>query len=52
VYTDIEEHTESFARYYSLVRTDLSVKELLEMSVGLLINDDLYKYSGELAENF
>ena len=49
-FADIEENKESFGRYYPLFRVRIESDGLMDMSIALLINDDLYAYSKELAE--
>lgn len=49
IFTDIEENEESFGRYYSIMRVKMASNNLVDMSVGLMINDDLYAYSKTLA---
>jgi hypothetical protein len=50
IYTDIENDKESFGRYYPLFRVKLNDRNLMGMCIGLLINDELYKYSSVLAQ--
>ena len=50
IFADIEENKESFGRYYPLFRVRIESDGLMDMSIALLINDDLYAYSKELAE--
>ena len=45
IFTDIEKNQDSFNRYYSIMRVKLDSDSLVDMSVGLMINDDLYAYS-------
>lgn len=49
IFTDIEQHPESFGRYYPVCRVRMESMSLVEMGTALLINDALYEYSGELA---
>lgn len=49
IFTDIEDNEESFGRYYSIMRVKMDSQNLVNMSVGLMINDDLYAYSKTLA---
>ena len=49
IFTDIEQHPESFGRYYPVCRVRMESMSLVEMGMALLINDALYEYSGELA---
>ena len=50
IFADIEDNKESFGRYYPLFRVRIESDGLMDMSIALLINDDLYAYSKELAE--
>lgn len=49
IFTDIEDNEESFGRYYPIMRVKMDSNNLVDMSVGLMINDDLYTYSKMLA---
>lgn len=51
VYTDVKDH-HAFGRYYPLFRVKMSNHNIVEMCRALMINDDLYNYSIELAETF
>lgn len=44
IFADIEENKESFGRYYPLFRVRIESDGLMDMSIALLINDDLYAY--------
>jgi hypothetical protein len=50
IFTNIEDHKESFARYYPIMRTKLNNHSLIQMSAALMINDELYAYSKQLAD--
>ncbi len=50
IFTDIESNEDSFGRYYSIMRVKMDGLGLVDMSVALMINDDLYAYSKILAE--
>lgn len=52
IFTDIGKNQDSFDRYYSIMRVKLDSDSLVDMSVGLMINDDLYAYSKILAEHY
>ena len=45
---DIEEHPESFARYYSISRICMNTSGIKNICIALIINDDVYEYSKEL----
>lgn len=49
IYGMIEKDSGSFGRFYSIMRTDMSNRDLNYMGVALLINDDFWNYTGELA---
>ena len=49
VYTDIKDY-HAFGRYYPLFCVEMSNHKIVEMCRALMINDDLYNYSIELAE--
>lgn len=51
VYKKLEESPESFARYYSLMRADCGENNLYKMTTALMMNDELYEYTKELAED-
>lgn len=50
IFTDIEEHKESFGRYYSIQRAKMDSDEIVDMGAALMINDKLYEYSKVLAD--
>lgn len=50
IFTDIEEHEESFGRYYSIQRAKMDSDEIVDMGAALMINDKLYEYSKVLAD--
>ena len=50
VYKNLEESPDSFARYYSLIRVDSGKNDIYKMTSALMINDELYQYTKELAE--
>ena len=50
VFQDIENHAESFSRYYPLFCVIMDCDELVDMCKAFLINDDFYSYSAKLAE--
>ena len=45
---DIEAHSESFARYYSISRICMNTSGIRNICIALIINDDVYEYSEEL----
>lgn len=49
IFTDIEEHEESFERYYPMVRVLLDSDGLVNMVRAITLNDELYEYCKELA---
>lgn len=49
IFSDIEDNEESFGRYYPIVQVKMDSPNLVDMGVGLMINDDLYTYSKMLA---
>ncbi|SFQ38941.1 hypothetical protein SAMN04487928_14034 [Butyrivibrio proteoclasticus] len=49
IYGMIEKDSGSFGRFYSIMRTDMSNRDLNYMGVVLLINDDFWNYTVELA---
>jgi hypothetical protein len=51
IYKNIEEKPDSFARYYSLVRVDSGKDNLSVMTRAFMVNDELYTYTKELADN-
>ena len=50
VYKNLEENTESFGRYYSLMRVDSRESNICKMTSALMINDMLYQYTEKLAK--
>jgi len=50
IFTEIETDPNAFGRYYKIVRSKLMDMDLVEMCVALFINDEFYRYSGELAK--
>jgi hypothetical protein len=51
IYKNLEEKPDSFARYYSLMRVDSGRNNLSLMTSALMVNDELYIYTKELADN-
>ena len=51
IFWDIETDDKSFARYYPMVRIKIT-DNIWEIVKALLINDELYRYSKELAEQY
>lgn len=51
IFFDIETDDKSFARYYPMVRIKIT-DSTWEIVKALLINDELYEYSKELAEQY
>ncbi len=49
IYRNLENEPESFGRYYSLMRVDVGGGELYKMVRALMINNELYDFSKELA---
>jgi hypothetical protein len=52
VYKNLEENPDSFARYYPLMRVNVGQNNLWLMARALLVNDELYIYTKELADNY
>lgn len=50
VYKNLEESPNSFSRYYPLMRVDSGKNNLYKMTTALMVNDELYQYTEELAE--
>ena len=50
VYKNLEESPNSFSRYYPLMRADSGKNNLYKMTTALMVNDELYQYTEELAE--
>lgn len=48
IYTDIENNQESFERYYPFFRVEVKSPGVADTCRGLMLNDDLYRYSKEL----
>lgn len=44
IFTDIEENESSFSRYYPMVRLKLNSNNLVYMTIGIALNDELYDY--------
>ena len=51
IFWDIETDDKYFARYYPMVRIKI-MDNIWEIVKALLINDELYRYSKELAEQY
>jgi hypothetical protein len=51
IYKNLEGEPDSFARYYSLMRADAQTNDLLLLVRALMVNDELYIYTRELADN-
>lgn len=49
VFADIENNPNSFGRYYSIMCVEMDSHKLVQLSVGLFINDELYAASGKWA---
>lgn len=52
IFSNIEKDTDSFARYYPLMRVKLDSKDLVYMATAMMINDDFYSYSAELRDQY
>lgn len=50
IYSDVKEDKESFGRYFSLMLVSINSDAQVEMCIGLILNDDLYSFSRELAD--
>lgn len=48
IFSDIEEHSEAYERYYPMVRVKLESQGLIQMTMALVLNDELYAYAEEL----
>lgn len=44
IFEDIEENEASFSRYYPMVRLKLNHNDLVYMTIGIVLNDELYDY--------
>lgn len=51
IYENLEVNPESFARYYSLMRVNCASDDLNNMAMALMLNDELYSHSKELADS-
>lgn len=51
VYKKLEDDPSSFSRYYSLMRVDARRNNLSKMTRAFMVNDDLWRYTKELADN-
>ncbi len=51
VYQNLAEDPDSFARYYPLMRARAGSDSLNDMLRALMINDEFYRYSKQLADN-
>lgn len=49
IFTDIETHEGSFARYYTIMRLNMKTQNVVEMCTSVFINDELYGYCRALA---
>lgn len=49
IFTDIEAHEDSFARYYTIMRLNMKTQSMVELCTSVFINDDLYGYCRSLA---
>lgn len=49
IFTDIEAHEDSFARYYTIMRLNMKTQNMVELCTSVFINDDLYGYCRSLA---
>lgn len=52
IFNNIADNKDSFGRYYSVMRTKMESRDLSNMGVAFVINDDFYEYSGELAKEY
>ncbi len=50
IFSDIEEHSETYERYYPMVRVKLDSEGLRQMTMALVLNDALYAYAWELEQ--
>lgn len=51
IYNDIEEHEDSFVRYYPMVRVDLDSKNMARLVTAIVLNDEIYAYCMESLQN-
>ena len=49
IFTEIEEHEESYARFYPMMRADIKSENHRFMVTAVALNDELYEYGRELA---
>ncbi len=52
IFKDIKDNAESFARYYPMVRVVISNDDTEGAVRGIVLNDELYAYFGELLEKY
>lgn len=50
IFAEIEEHDETYARYYPMMRADIKSSEHGFMAAAVALNDELYEYGRELVE--
>lgn len=50
IFIDIEEHEESFSRYYPMMRVRADSAAIVNMITAMALNDELYAYCQELAD--
>ncbi len=50
IFTDIEENSQSFARYYPMMRVKLTSDKLVSMVKAIVLNDDIYDFCKEQIE--
>lgn len=47
IFSDIEQHPQSYGRYYPMVRVKLGSKDLIHMTRAFVLNDELYESAEE-----
>lgn len=48
IFTQIEKESDSFGRFYSVIRTEICSDAVYHLCLALLVNDELYEYSKQL----
>lgn len=52
IFSDIEKNPETYERYYPMVRVRIDERALNQMTVALVLNDELYSFAEELSREY
>lgn len=52
IFSNIEQHPETYERYYPMVRVEIDSKELNRLTTAFVLNDELYEFAEELSKEY